>query len=66
MILRRLALIVAWYVASLFLLYVTDVGEKRRYRDRAGLKRLLLHGLLLLPITALVAMYTSSYIGPTP
>lgn len=46
-----------WYGLGLFLLHVTDVGEERRYRGRAGLRRLLLHGLLLLPIVAVVSIY---------
>jgi hypothetical protein len=66
MMLHRLALILAWYLLGLFLLYVTDVGEKRRYRGQAGLRRLLIHGLLLLPIIALVSIYVPSYYGPTP
>jgi hypothetical protein len=51
------ALILFWYGLCLFLLYVSDVGEDRRYRGRAGLRRLLLHGLLLLPIAAVVSIY---------
>ena len=51
------ALTLLWFGAGLFLLYESDVGEKRRYRGRAGLRRLLLHGLLLLPIIAVVAIY---------
>ena len=51
------ALILFWYGSCLFLLYVSDVGEDRRYRGRAGLRRLLLHGLLPLPIIAVVSIY---------
>jgi hypothetical protein len=60
--LRWLALILAWYGLGLVLLYVTDVSEKRRYRGRVGLRRLLLHGLFLLPITALISIYIPFYI----
>ncbi len=45
------------YGISLLLLYTTDVGENKRYRDRVGLRRLLLHGLVILPITILVGIY---------
>jgi hypothetical protein len=51
------ALIVFWYALCLFVLYVSDVGEDRHYGGRAGLRLLLLHGLLFLPIAALVAIY---------
>jgi hypothetical protein len=62
MIFHRLALILAEYGLTLFLLYGTDVGEKKRYRGLAGLKRLLLHGLLVLPIAVLVAIYVPFFI----
>jgi len=62
MMLHRLALILAWYVCCLFFLYVTDVGEEKRYRGRAGLKRLLLHGVFVLPIAALVSIYVPFFI----
>jgi hypothetical protein len=66
MILHRLALALVCYGSGLFLLYLTDTGEKRRYRGRAGLRRLLLHGLFLLPIVVLVTIYIPAYYGPTP
>lgn len=52
-----LVLILWWYGWGLFVLYVSDVGENRRYRGRAGLRDILLHGLLFLPIAALVAIF---------
>ena len=57
MMLHRLAGFLAWYGVGLFVLYLTDVGENKRYRGRVGLRRLLLHGVFLLPITALAAIY---------
>ena len=62
MILRRFVVILAEYGICLFFLYCLDVGEEKRYRGRAGLKRLLLHGLFVLPIAILVAIYVPFFI----
>ncbi len=58
MMLHRLAGFLAWYGVGLFLLYLIDSGENKRYRGWVGLRRLLLHGAFMLPITALIATYT--------
>jgi len=55
------ALLFFMYGTTVFALYGLDVGEKRWYQGRAGMKRMLLHGLVLLPIALLWAIYGPSF-----
>jgi len=54
-----LVLILMAYLCCMFLLWVTDgsIGEKKKYKGRPGLKRLLLHGLYALPVAVLVLLF---------